>query len=93
MMGRAFRSRAQRVLRAVLVAAVLCAARPSVAEASFWCWLFGDCGGNGQGGSTTTEQPEPLRATPEVDPGTFASAIALAAGGAAMLGDRVRRRR
>lgn len=92
-MGRGYRSRVQVVLRAIVVAALLCAARPSVAEASFWCWLLGDCGGHGTGTSTTSERDAPVRATPEIDPGTLASAIALAAGGAAMLGDRVRRRR
>jgi len=76
----------------VLLAAALFAARPSVAEAGFWCWLLGDCGG-GAGGSTTTQQRAPERAAPEVDPRTLASAIALAAGGAALLRDRLRRRR
>ena len=34
----------------------------------------------------------PPRQTPEIDPGTLSSAIALAMGGLAVLGDKLRRR-
>jgi hypothetical protein len=70
-----------------LVAVVLSTVAPTTAEANVWCWLFG-CGG-GDTSSTTA----PQRGAPEIDPGSLASAIALAAGGVAMLRDRVRRRR
>lgn len=90
-MGRGFCTRKGGTLRAAVLALTLVAMRPSVAEAGFWCWLLGDCGGGG--GSGTSQQRAPESAAPEVDPGTLATAIALAAGGAAVLGDRVRRRR
>jgi hypothetical protein len=75
-------------MRAGVVAVVLFVVSPSVAEAGFWCWLIGGCGSNG-----TSRQSAPLQAVPEIDLGALASALALAVGGAAMLGDRVRRRR
>lgn len=90
-MGRGFRTRTRRGLRVVLAGVLLLASTPVRAEADVWCWLFGSgCGGRG---GAATSQSAPDRATPEIDPSTLASAIALAAGGAALLGDRVRRRR
>ncbi len=90
-MGRTLRARIRVGLRIGIVAVLVSATTPSRADASLWCWLFGsDCGG----GSTATEQQgSPGRATPEIDPNALASAVALAAGGAAVLRDRVRRRR
>ena len=90
-MGSGFRERALNGLRVVTAAVLLSASSPANAEANVWCWLFGSgCDG---GGGTTTNQGSPEHATPEIDPNALASAIALAAGGAALLGDRVRRRR
>ena len=91
-MGSDFRTRALNSFRVVTVALLLSASSPANAEANVWCWLFGSgCGGGADG--TTTSQGSPERATPEIDPNALANAIALAAGGAALLGDRVRRRR
>ena len=91
-MGTGFRTRTRRGLRVVAAAVLLFASTPARAEADVWCWLFGSgCGGSSGGAATSQSAPE--RATPEIDPNTLASAIALAAGGAALLGDRVRRRR
>jgi len=90
-MGSGFRKRARNGLRIVTAAILLCASSPANAQADMWCWLFGSGCGGGHG--TTTNQGSTQRATPEIDPNTLANAIALAAGGAALLGDRVRRRR
>lgn len=77
------------VLRVALLTSLLAVTTPARAEADFWCWLFGSgCSGNGNG---TTERAN--REAPEIDPNALAGAFALAAGGAAMLGDRLRRRR
>lgn len=89
-MGSGFRKRALNGLWVVTAAVLLSTSSPATAEANMWCWLFGSCGG---GGGTTTSQGSPERATPEIDPNALANAIALAAGGAVLLGDRVRRRR
>jgi hypothetical protein len=78
--------------RAAAVFVALTAFAPTPAHADLWCWLFNSgCGGGD--GATSSQQTLPDRAAPEIDPGTFSGAIALAAGGAAMLSDRVRRRR
>jgi hypothetical protein len=91
-MGTELRIRARYGLRVVVAAGLLLASVPARAEADVWCWLFNSgCGGGGGNGTTTQSAPE--RATPEIDPNALACAIALAAGGAALLGDRVRRRR
>ena len=91
-MGSGFRKRALNGFRVVTAAVLLSASSPANAEANMWCWLFGSgCGGGG--GGTTTSEGSPNRATPEIDPNALANAIVLAAGGAALLGDRVRRRR
>jgi hypothetical protein len=76
--------------RAFLVAGSLAVLTPGPAHADdLWCRIFGvGCGGSG---STTASSTE--RDAPEIDPGALASAIALAAGGAAILRGRVRRRR
>jgi hypothetical protein len=72
--------------RAAIAALMFSAIAPAPAEADFWCSLLGvGCGGS----ATSRSQP----GVPEIDPGALASAIALAAGGVAMLNDRVRRRR
>ena len=63
---------------------------PAPAHADLWCWLFNSgCGG---GGSTTRQTAEHA-AAPEIDPNALVNALAMLAGGAAILGDRVRRRR
>ncbi len=90
-MGTGLRIRARHGLRVVAVAGLLLASAPARAEADVWCWLFGSGCGGGAGATTTQGSPE--RATPEIDPNALACAIALTAGGAALLGDRVRRRR
>ena len=83
-----FRRRVAAGIRLTFVALMLSAIAPRTAEASFWCWLFGSgCDGG------STHQSSSQRATPEIDLGALASAIALAAGGTAVLTDRVRRRR
>jgi hypothetical protein len=85
-------SRTRSGLRIFTAVILLSASSPATAHADMWCWLFGSgCGGGGH--DTATSQSAPQRATPEIDPNALASAIALAAGGAALLGDRVRRRR
>lgn len=62
---------------------------PLPAHADIWCEIFNvGCGG---GGSTTQSSTE--RDAPEIDSGALAHALALAVGGAAILRDRVRRRR
>jgi hypothetical protein len=78
-------------LRVALLTALLSAATPARAEADLWCWLFNSgCGGSS---STSSARDVPSREAPEIDPNALAGAFALAAGGAAMLGDRLRRRR
>jgi hypothetical protein len=89
-MGSSFRTRARIGLQLMVLAVMCSALSPSKADAGFWCWLVGNCG---SGGSAGTPQSSRQNDAPEIDPGALASAIALAAGGAAMLGDRVRRRR
>jgi hypothetical protein len=85
------RMRARSLVQTACLVVLLSALSPSTAEAGLWCWLFGDCGG---GGSTTAgSQSSPENSAPEIDPGALAGAIALAAGGAALFGGRVRRRR
>jgi len=81
-----FRARIWVGIRIVFVAMMFSATAPPNAEASIWCWLFGSgCGGSREASSQ--------QGVPEIDPGALVSAIALAAGGVAMLSDRVRRRR
>jgi hypothetical protein len=76
-------------IRIALLISLLSMATPARAEADVWCWLFGSgCGGNGP-----ATQESPNRGAPEIDPNALAGAFALAAGGVAMLGDRLRRRR
>ncbi len=87
-----FRWRTRSFLQAASLAVMLSALSPSAAEAGFWCWLVGNCG-DGRSSSSTTRQSAPEHGAPEIDPGALASAIALALGGAALIGDRVRRRR
>ena len=82
-------TRAFGVLSTLVVAGMLSAMSPSIAEAGFWCWLVG-CGDDS---GTATRQTSPQVGAPEIDSGALANAIALAAGGAALLGGRVRRRR
>jgi hypothetical protein len=88
-MGSGLQRRASLTLRAAFMAVIISALSPTAAHADFWCWLVGNCGGGGG----TTHESSPQREAPEIDPGALASAIALAAGGAVLLGDRVRRRR
>jgi hypothetical protein len=88
-MGSKFRTPVVLGLRAAFAVVMFSAIAPAPAEASLWCWLLGaGCGGN-----ATNRESAAQREAPEIDPGGLASAIALAAGGAAMLSDRVRRRR
>ena len=87
--GLGIRTRMTLASRAAALAVVLSAVAPASAHADMWCWLFGSCGGS----SHASQQTSPNRSTPEIDPGALASAIALAVGGAALLSDRVRRRR
>jgi len=56
--------------------------RTAERRGEYWCWLFGSgCGGSREASSQ--------QGVPEIDPGALVSAIALAAGGVAMLSDRV----
>ena len=75
------------------MAVLLSISTPTSAHADLWCWLFG---GNCNGGSTepaSGDRTHADRATPEIDPAALAGAFALAAGAAAVFGDRLRRRR
>ena len=84
-----FGKRVVLTIRIALLTSLLSMATPARAEADLWCWLFNSgCGGNGQ---STRELPN--RGAPEIDPNALAGAFALAAGGAALIGDRLRRRR
>ncbi len=76
-------------LVSLVLAVMLSVTTATNAEAGFWCWIFGS--GCGRGG--TTQQTSPTRGAPELDPQMLAGVVALAAGGAALIGDRVRRRR
>jgi hypothetical protein len=88
-MGRRIGGRALVGTRLLFAAVALSALAPIPAHADVWCDIFNvGCGG---GGSTT--QSNTQRDAPEIDPGALANAIALAAGGAAILRDRARRRR
>lgn len=89
-MGRGLRNRMLGGSRALLAALALTVLVPMPAHADdIWCAIFNvGCGGNG-----TTTQSSTERDAPEIDPGALANALALAAGGAAILRDRVRRRR
>lgn len=88
-MGRRLGDAALVGTRVLVAAAALSVLAPVPAHADLWCDIFNvGCGG---GGSTTQSNTE--RDAPEIDPGALASALALAAGGAAILRDRVRRRR
>jgi hypothetical protein len=89
MRGRAQR-RARLVGRAALVALSVSLMAPAPAHADFWCWLF-NSGCNG--GGPATQQTSERAAAPEIDPNALVNALALVAGGAAILADRVRRRR
>ncbi|MCC6849114.1 MAG: hypothetical protein IT294_11495 [Deltaproteobacteria bacterium] len=84
--------RGRTAVRAAAVAIAAAVVSPVPAHADFWCWLLGDCGDGGRG-STSARETSPEQGAPEIDPGTLAGAAAVAAGGAALLGDRVRRRR
>jgi hypothetical protein len=89
-MGRRFCARTRMGFRLLVLAVGMSFVSPANAQADMWCWLFGSgCGG----GSAHNQQNSPGRAAPEIDPNALASAIALAAGGAAVLRDRLRRRR
>lgn len=90
-MGRLIRTRLSLALGAATLMILCSVVAPASAHADWWCWLFGDgCGGSH---GDASQQTLPDRSAPEFDPGVLAGAIALAAGGAAMLSDRVRRRR
>lgn len=90
-MGRSStRGRARVGLVATCAAVVLAVLTPTPAHADFWCWLFGS--GCGKGGASE-QQASPQRGAPEIDPGALGNAIALAAGGAVLVGNRLRRRR
>ncbi len=88
-MGLWIRTNVAFALRAAALMVVLSGVAPTPAHADVWCWLFGGCGSGGN----ASQQTSPNRSTPEIDPGALGSAIALALGGAALLTDRVRRRR
>lgn len=84
-MGRRLRAR---VLYGAAVASLLMLPLPAHAG-DIWCAIFNvGCGGGGSTAQSTTE-----RDAPEIDASALANAIALAAGGAAILRDRARRRR
>ena len=89
-MGRRIGGRALVGTRVFFAAVALSVLAPMPAHADdIWCAIFNvGCGGNG-----TTTQSGTERDAPEIDPGALANAIALAAGGAAILRGRVRRRR
>jgi len=89
MSGR-FQRRIGLAMRAAVVTVVLSALAPAPAHADLWCWLF-NSGCEGGGGTKTTSASD--TAAPEIDPAAFANALALLAGGAAVLTDRLRRRR
>jgi hypothetical protein len=90
-MGSRFGRQRALAWRAGAFALALSAIAPAPAHADLWCWLFGS--GCDDGRATSSQETLPGTAAPEVDPGTLAGAVALAAGGAALLTDRVRRRR
>jgi len=88
-MGRRLGDRALVGARALFAAVAFSVLAPIPAHADIWCDIFNvGCGGGG-----TTTQSNTERDAPEIDPGALANAIALAVGGAAILRDRVRRRR
>lgn len=88
-MGRSLGGRALVSTRALFAAVGLSLLAPMPAHADIWCAIFNvGCGGGG-----TTTQSSTDRDAPEIDPGALANAIALAVGGAAIVRDRVRRRR
>lgn len=89
-MNRRLRTNVRAGARGLLTAGFLVALTAGPAQADdFWCRVFGvGCGGSGATSASNTQ-----RDAPEIDPGAVASALALAAGGAAILRDRVRRRR
>ena len=90
-MGRRLYTRVLVGSRVLFVALSLSMLTPAAAHAEdIWCRVL-SIGCSGGGGTTSESNTE--RDAPEIDPGTVASAIALAAGGAAILRDRVRRRR
>ena len=75
--------------RMLFVAMAFALLTPKAAQAAdIWCRWFG--AGCSDGGSASQNS---ARETPEIDPNALGSAIALAAGGAAIFRDRVRRRR
>ena len=75
--------------RAAVAAVMLSTIAPAPASADVWCWLFGTgCGG----GSSTSQSSQRTSAAPEVDPSAIPSVLALLAGGAAVVSDRLRRR-
>ena len=87
MRGRAQR-RARQGGRAAFVALCVSLMAPAPAHADFWCWLFN----SGCGGGPTTHQTSERAAAPEIDPNALADTLALLAGGASILADRLRRR-
>ena len=81
--------RAKLVGRAAFLALAVSMMAPAPAHADFWCWLFKTgCGGGGP----TTNQTSERTAAPEIDPQALAGTLALLAGGASILADRIRRR-
>ena len=88
MRGRLHR-RARALSGAAAVAVMVTIVAPAPAHADFWCWLFK----SGCDGGPTTQQSSDRAAAPEIDPQALAGTLAMLAGGAAILADRVRRRR
>jgi hypothetical protein len=90
-MGSDLGTRGRLAVRAGALAVTLSVLAPASAHADLWCWLFNSgCDGSR---STSSQATSSGTGAPEIDPGALAGAIALAAGGVAMLNDRVRRRR
>jgi hypothetical protein len=73
--------------RTAFLALGLSALAPTPARGDVWCWHFH----TGCGGGWSASEPSE-RAAPEVDPNALAGVLALVGGGAAILGDRLRRR-
>ena len=89
MRGR-FQSRIGLAMRAAVVGLMLSALAPAPAHADVWCWLFSSgCDGGGRAKTASASDT----AAPEIDPAAFANAVALLAGGGAILAGRLRRRR
>jgi len=91
-MGHRSKTRRGRLALGIVCAmTVLGVLSPTPARADVWCWLFGSgCDGRSASRDTSSQRDG---GAPEIDPGTLGSALALAGGGAAILADRLRRRR